>query len=192
MAIFKKEEEKPLETMSQAGNHQPEEIKEELVDEMMESFSNDFDNQEKEEVIPKEESILYADVIVNGDISTQSNLSVFGQVNGSIDCKYNLRIESSVNANITAGSVNLHNATVTGDVVCKKEVAIDSASVVKGNIEAESCVLDGKITGNITVKDSLHIQKNAYISGDIIAGQLSVLQGARIEGRVTMTSMKEK
>ena len=151
-----------------------------------EVWEDSAEEEEVEEVIPDQKSILHADTKVIGDISCDSNLAVFGYVKGSITCKYNLTLESKVDAQIDAGSVDLKGADVTGNITCKRELVVNNESVITGDIKAGDCTLDGKVKGNIVVDNSIHIQKNAVIDGDITAKEISLLQGARINGKLTM------
>ena len=48
------------------------------------------------------------------------------------------------------------------------------------------CLTDGQIYGNLMIAEDLHVQKNAWIEGDITAKQFSVLQGAHLESKIVM------
>lgn len=153
----------------------------------LDDFNNkNLENKVEEEIIPEEKSVLQKDVKLIGDISCKSNLVIHGFVKGSVDCKYDLRIESKVEADLKAGSISLIGAEVNGAVDCRKEIMINNESVVNGNISCGECTVDGTVTGNIIVDNAIHIQKNAVIEGDITAREISLLQGARINGKINM------
>lgn len=135
-----------------------------------------------------EPSILYHDVIINGDIFSESSLTVFGEVNGNIDCKEDLRLESNITANVKGGSVLINSAKVKGKVESKSELVIDNESEIEGDVTAGSCSVDGKITGNLSVRGALDIHKNAVIKGDIETREISVSQGSQLDVRITMTN----
>lgn len=157
------------------------------VEETVYEETEEVVEEEVEEIIPDQQSVLHDDTHVVGDIQCDSNLAVYGYVKGSINCKYNLKLQSKVDAEISAGSIDLAGAEVNGNITCRKELKINNESVITGDINAGDCVIDGTVKGNIVVANSIHIQKNAVVDGDITAKEISLLRGARINGKLTMT-----
>jgi len=62
--------------------------------------------------------------------------------------------------------------------------------MVKGNITAQSVIVGGQVTGNITTSHSIELLSNGRIYGDIKTSQLVISEGAIFEGNCTM--QKEK
>lgn len=57
--------------------------------------------------------------------------------------------------------------------------------VVEGDVTVENAVINGKVTGNLTVSDSLTLLQNAVVSGKIHYGKFNMEQGATIHGLVS-------
>ncbi|MDH5488979.1 MAG: polymer-forming cytoskeletal protein [Rhodospirillaceae bacterium] len=88
---------------------------------------------------------------------------------------------------------------VTGDIVSDGEVQIDGEVVgdirssvllvgasakIKGEIFADTIRIHGNINGQIKAK-TVHLAKTAHVVGDILHENLSVDEGAYIEGHIT-------
>lgn len=140
--------------------------------------------------IDLKETTIYNDVIIDGNIICHGKLNILGQVNGNVTCDYDLNVEGTINGNIKAGSVTLTKANVTGDIISGSDLNITNESVVLGDVNAKDTVVDGKITGKISCEENLAIQKNANIKGDIDSPSISMLQGAIVDGAVSMNKNK--
>ena len=131
-------------------------------------------------------STLTEDVIITGDIQCNCNLNILGTVNGNVRCGKDLFIKGTIKGNITADNIEMHHGTVQGNVDCEGSLTMDRECSIKGDVKADECLVDGKIIGNLLIQDTLHVQKNAWIEGDISARQFSVLPGAHLESRIVM------
>jgi cytoskeletal protein CcmA (bactofilin family) len=69
---------------------------------------------------------------------------------------------------------------VNGDIVSDVLIVGESAHV-NGEITAESVRVHGHVTGQIKAK-SVSLAKTAHVTGDILHGNLSIEQGAFLEG----------
>jgi cytoskeletal protein CcmA (bactofilin family) len=58
--------------------------------------------------------------------------------------------------------------------------------VVEANIEANSIVIQGNVTGNITAHKQLEIQPTGRLIGDCTAQSIDIKEGAIFEGRSQM------
>jgi cytoskeletal protein CcmA (bactofilin family) len=92
------------------------------------------------------------------------------QVDGEIRGEENLKIEGSVK-----GSVKL-----TGNIVVGK------TGVVDAQIEANSVIIQGKVTGNVLARKQLEIQPSGSLIGDCTAQSIDIKEGAVFEGRSQM------
>ncbi|MDX2131956.1 MAG: polymer-forming cytoskeletal protein [Planctomycetota bacterium] len=64
------------------------------------------------------------------------------------------------------------------------EVRIEGSSATNARIEADRVVVEGVLSGDVVARTSLHLGRDARVKGDVIAGALSVSEGASFEGRV--------
>lgn len=88
-----------------------------------------------------------------------------------------------VTGNVTA-SVDLHiDGRIDGDLSCANLVQ-GQESVIKGAIVAESAKLSGSIEGSINARD-LTLHATARVTGDVTYENLTIEQGAHVDGRFT-------
>ncbi len=78
------------------------------------------------------------------------------------------------------------NGVLKGDMKIEASVAIGENGRVEGNIDADFVLVAGVVTGNVAVKEQVHLTKTAQIMGDIKCGSIIVDDGARIQGNFGM------
>ncbi len=96
-------------------------------------------------------------------------------------------------------SIMSSDLVVTGDIVSDGEVQIDgevigdiksnvllvgASAKIKGEIFADTIHIHGNINGQIKAK-TVHLAKTAHVVGDILHENLSIDEGAFIEGHIT-------
>ena len=96
-------------------------------------------------------------------------------------------------------SIMSSDLVVTGDIVSDGEVQIDgevigdiksnvllvgASAKIKGEIFADTIHIHGSINGQIKAK-TVHLAKTAHVVGDILHENLSIDEGAFIEGHIT-------
>ncbi|WP_419147704.1 bactofilin family protein [Pseudoalteromonas 'SMAR'] len=92
-----------------------------------------------------------------------------------------------------------NSTTITGDVTCDAELQLDGCvngnlevhqltigekGVVKGNINADTLIILGKIEGDIHAKE-VTLQPSAKVYGNIEHETLTIAAGAHIDGKLT-------
>ncbi|NIZ19419.1 bactofilin family protein [Entomospira culicis] len=78
-----------------------------------------------------------------------------------------------------------------GEIVAGGDLIIEESSQVKANINLKNLQLDGKLTGNAIVDQSVHISQEAQLEGDILTRAISIAQGAKLKGKIHMMSSNE-
>ncbi len=87
--------------------------------------------------------------------------------------------------------VNLRiNGSFEGKLDTKGNLTIGENAVVKASIHGDKIIVAGKVTGDIVALQSLSIISPAVIQGNITTPRLSVTDGSRIDGQVTMLSVQ--
>jgi len=76
------------------------------------------------------------------------------------------------------------NGRFEGCITSEGYLVIGEAALVKGNITAGSAVIAGKIQGEITVADKIHLKAEAVIHGDIKASTVTIEDGAYVSGKI--------
>ncbi len=62
--------------------------------------------------------------------------------------------------------------------------------MINGNIAAQSVVVRGKITGNISAKDKIEIKAKAEVFGDVRATKLAIEEGVIFVGKTEVNPNK--
>lgn len=122
--------------------------------------------------------------VIKGDIISDGDIELCGSLNGNVKTKGSLRVSGGLIGDASAKEMTFLTSEVRGNMTCATEVTIDDASVVYGNVQAESLVLNGKIRGNIKVRKGAILQDSAVLWGNLEAGSISIDQGAKLEGEV--------
>lgn len=122
--------------------------------------------------------------VIKGDIISDGDIELCGSLNGNVKTRGSLRVSGGLIGDATAKEMTFLTSEVRGNMTCTTEVTIDEASVVYGNVQAESVVLNGKIRGNIKVKKGAILQDSAVLWGNLEAASISIDQGAKLEGEV--------
>jgi cytoskeletal protein CcmA (bactofilin family) len=91
--------------------------------------------------------------------------------------------EVTVTGNIS-GNGDIHlDGSVDGDVQCQMLI-LGSGGRVRGNIVADKATLGGSVDGTVNAA-TLTVEKSARIAGDLIYDNVSVENGAQVDGRMT-------
>ncbi len=70
-----------------------------------------------------------------------------------------------------------------GEIHSTGTLIIGESAVVKGDIDVGSCVIVGKLDGNVTAKSKLELLAPAKVSGNIIAPVLVIQEGVTFDGK---------
>ncbi|MFC2160802.1 polymer-forming cytoskeletal protein [Acidobacteriota bacterium] len=92
-----------------------------------------------------------------------SSLSIKGNVRGNED----LFIDGNVKGSII---INNHNLTVGPN------------GQIEADLQAKNIYVQGHVKGNLQASEKVYIQETAQVFGDIIASDISVMDGAHFEG----------
>ena len=79
---------------------------------------------------------------------------------------------------------------IDGTIETDGFVIIGSSGKAKGDIRAKECLISGVLDGNVTVSETLELDKTAWVTGDIVAKVLTVNAGAIIVGTCQMGDKK--
>ncbi len=101
------------------------------------------------------------------------DLFVHGNLTGGVDCSGDFVLRS--------------HGKIMGKVYCKRLIIEKKAQVEFSNpVHCEDAVIDGDVTGNFTCTGKLHLKKKATLNGDIIVATMTVEEGARHNGRISI------
>jgi cytoskeletal protein CcmA (bactofilin family) len=77
-----------------------------------------------------------------------------------------------------------------GEIQTDGVLTLGDSAVINGNISAQSVVVRGKVTGNISAKDKIEIKAKAELFGDIRATKLVIEEGVTYVGKTEVNPNK--
>ena len=144
------------------------------------------DVQEKDTVTSVyDTSVISRDTIVTGNITSNSDLTVLGQVKGDISAKGHVYVCGSVDGEITCDSIAMSACTVEGNISAQSGVIQDAESTLVGDIASANLTAAGKIVGNVVVDNCVSLKSTAVVIGNLAFRDLAVEQGAVLRGEIT-------
>ena len=92
---------------------------------------------------------------------------------GNMEFEDGLKINGSVSGNINhkPGSTSL--------------LALSAEARIEGNVSSYDALIDGTIVGDLVVEHLLELHSNARVTGNITYNQLSMENGATVDGKLT-------
>lgn len=89
---------------------------------------------------------------------------------------------SKLDGNLFSSENVRFDGFIQGDLSCEKKLVVGKEGKVGGMVKAKEAVIMGQVTGDINVSGSLHLEKHAVVRGNILAGVLSIEDGAVYDG----------
>ena len=133
-------------------------------------------------VLSDETAQLLAGVKITGNIVSDGNLDLGGEVEGDIDILGKINVSGAVCGNIKAGEIYAEGAEINGSITCEGSVKIGQGAVIIGDLNGASAVIAGAVKGNIDVKGPVILADTAIVMGDIRSASVQISNGAAIEG----------
>lgn len=73
----------------------------------------------------------------------------------------------------------------------ESQLTIGPNARVRADIHVRDIVVFGHLTGNVTAAGRVDLRQSAIVSGDIVAGRLSIEESALLKGRVELKAAAE-
>ncbi len=97
-------------------------------------------------------------------------------ITGDIQSNGNIRIDGTLNGTVNAGG----------------KVILGSTGSVEGEIKCINADIEGRVNGNIKVKELLSFKATAVVTGEIYTSKLAIEPGARFTGSCRMDNITEE
>lgn len=136
-------------------------------------------------------TVISEETEINGSITSRGNITVNGKVIGDITSEANIKITGLVEGDLKGKSVEIHSGKVKGNIISKSTVIISEKSAVEGDIQCDRLDLNGSVIGNSQVSNSSSLGKEAVIYGNITSQNLSIQEGAIVNGAVKVSKQAE-
>ena len=120
-------------------------------------------SKDKKKQKGKEHTLQNSNRSLNPVTGIGSSLSINGNLRGKEDLHVDGRVK---------GTITIENHTLT----------IGPNGQIEADLQAKNIFIKGHVKGNIRASDKVYIQDAAQVFGDIIAADISVMDGAHFEG----------
>jgi len=131
-----------------------------------------------------ETSFITESTIIRGNITTDSNIKIAGEVEGDIESKNSVFAIGKVHGDINCKDVEINGAHIIGKLNVHEMLTVKKDSIIVGDLSAKNGKIVGKIKGNVVVDENIEILKDAFVYGDITAKSISIEKGAVIQGNL--------
>jgi cytoskeletal protein CcmA (bactofilin family) len=111
-----------------------------------------------------------AELPVEFNGTSLSNIGAGTTIKGDISCSADLRIDG----------------ILKGNIVSTEKIIIGPNGFVEGDVTGDKADINGKVSGTIKVKDLLQLKGNSIVNGNIYAGKLQVEPTAIFNGECHM------
>lgn len=139
-----------------------------------------------------EDTVISKEAEINGSITSRGNITVNGKIKGNVVSDANVKITGSVEGDINGKSVDIKSGKVIGNITSKTSLIISDKSAIKGDISCDKLDLNGEVNGNSQVYTTAMLGKEAVIRGDLTSQNLSIQEGAIVNGSVKVNKEKEQ
>lgn len=152
----------------------------------MSNFENKLDTRVA--VIPK-------GTVITGNIEIDGKLEMYGTIHGDIHSNDRVNLCGEVIGNIDVNDLYTKDSYIEGKIDCQSNAVIRENTIVLGDINAESLMVDGAIQGKLDIKGCINVGEKAIVDSDIKAKSIQVSNGAAINGHCSLcyaeTSLKD-
>ncbi len=112
----------------------------------------------------------------NKDYSYQNSTS-------SLDIVTGIGASLSINGNVRGNEDLYIDGKMKGSIIIDNHtLTVGPNSTIEADLQAKNIIVQGHVKGNIHASEKVFIQKTAMVFGDIIAADISVMDGAHFEG----------
>ena len=132
--------------------------------------------------------LITKSTVLEGSLQSESPIEIEGFIKGTIRSKADLTISGRVEGDMTVDSLVADNATILGDISCATSAEILSGSQVQGNIDAERVVISACVRRDITARESVALESDAVVLGNINTKFFQSARGAYVNGIITTTN----
>lgn len=94
---------------------------------------------------------------------------------------------TTVKGNVDSSGSLLIRGKITGDVHASDNIEVGSGGTIEGTVHGKIVKIAGNVRGTISATDTLLFIGKAIVQGDITAMKLVIEEGARFNGKCTMS-----
>lgn len=93
---------------------------------------------------------------------------------------------SVIRGNMESGHSIRVDGFITGDLISKEKIIVGQMGEIGGNLSGADITIDGYINGDVISDGLLQLSATSKVFGKIFARQISIENGAELNGKVTV------
>ncbi len=132
-------------------------------------------------------TVISLSMVIVGEITSRGDIDIYGDVKGSVKTDGNIKATGTILGDLSGNSFALNGCTVQGNIAASGNVVIGQNTVVVGDITAENIKVNGKVKGNLVIGKMSEFMENALLAGDVCSQTISISQGAKLHGNVSVS-----
>jgi len=122
--------------------------------------------------------------------SNHENKNMDPIMNNSNPGKNVLGPDVEIKGNLKFSGELTFEGKLDGEVQTDGVLTLGDSAVINGNINAQSVIVRGKVTGNVNAKEKIEIKAKAELFGDIRATKLVIEEGVTYVGKTEVNPNK--
>jgi len=92
----------------------------------------------------------------------------------------------SIKGKVTGSGNLIVMGKLEGEVDLAGELVVAPTAVLNGEIRAVTLAVSGNVTGTLTAREKIHLEKSAVVSGRMATPRISMMDGATFNGEIEM------
>lgn len=140
---------------------------------------NDFSERED-----KEMTIISEGTSIQGNITTNGGIKVYGSVAGDINSQGKVCVYGEVHGDISGERVEMLSCRMQGNISALDSVIVSQETKIVGDITANTLRSEGKLKGNVVVQNGAELSSNAVLLGNLTSAEILIEKGAVIRGEI--------
>lgn len=140
-------------------------------------------------------TVISRTMVIVGELTSRGDIDIYGDIKGSVKTDGDVKATGKIIGDMAGNSFTLNGCTIQGNITATGSITIGLNTIVVGDIVADSIKLNGKVKGNLTISKMSEFLENALLAGDVHSQTISMSQGAKLHGNVSValdSSQSEK
>jgi len=92
----------------------------------------------------------------------------------------------SIKGKVTGSGNLIVMGKLEGEVDLAGELVVAPTAVLNGEFRAVTLAVSGNVTGTLIVREKIHLEKSAVVSGRMATPRISMVDGATFNGEIEM------
>jgi cytoskeletal protein CcmA (bactofilin family) len=97
----------------------------------------------------------------------------------------------SVKGKVSGGGNLIVMGNLEGEFDLQGEFVVAPSAVVRGEVKAVTVTVSGSLSGSLTAREKIHLEKSAVVNGRLLSPRLSMVDGASFNGELEMQKPPE-